>query len=135
MEDVNFVLLIAGFFVGYLVKGLFTFRAGWSATAILVEKVSAQSLKLLGSTVYNVSFMQQTCKKAIEVNGSENAKIYENELSYDFDKWKKETMQVFVENYPQEYRWQLEQTDWQTAMNSLTDIYKKEKLKGNGESR
>jgi len=133
MEDANFILLLVGFFVGYLLKGLITFKSTWTATGILVEKVSDQALKLLGSTVYNVAFMQQTCKKAIEVNGSENAKIYENELDYDFDKWKKETMQVFVENYPSDYRWQLEATDWQTAMNSLTKIYKEEKLKSDGE--
>jgi hypothetical protein len=134
MEDANLILLIAGFFVGYLLKGFLSFKAAWTATAILVEKVSIQALKLLGTTVYKVAFLDQIYREAIQMSkGKENAKLKSNELDYEFDKWKKETMKVFVENYPPDYKWQLEITDWQSAMNNLTDIYKEEKLKKDGE--
>ena len=136
MEDANLMLLIAGFFVGYLIKGFFTFRAGWSASAILVERVSEQALKLLGTTVYKVSFMDQIYRQAIAMaKGKETAKIHCNELDYEFDKWKKETIEVFIDSYPPDYKWQLEITDWQSAMRTLTDIYRDEKLKDNGESQ
>ena len=76
MEDTNFILLIVGFFAGYLIKGLFTFRSAWAASGILVEKVANQALKLLGTTVYKVSFMDQIYKQAIAMaNGTEDAKV------------------------------------------------------------
>ena len=133
MEDTNFVLLIVGFFAGYLIKGLFTFRSAWAASGILVEKVANQALKLLGTTVYKVSFMDQLYKQAIGMaKGTEDAKVCANELDHEFEVWKKETMQAFVEYYPEEYKWQLEATDWQSAMTTLTEIYKKEKTKDDG---
>ena len=129
MEDINFLLLIIGFFSGYIIKTFLTFRTGWSATAHLVQRVSNQALKLLGTTVYKVSFMDQIYQRSIGMNkGKETAKLRRNELNNEFDIWKKETIKVFVENYPEDYKWQLEIVDWQSAMDSLTNIYKKEKL-------
>jgi len=128
MESANLTLLIVGIFVGYLLKGLFTFRSTFTASSVFVNKVADQALKLLGTTVYKVSFMDQTYKKAITMaHGKEHAKICNNELEYEFEIWKKETVDTFIENYPENYKWQLEVTDWQTAMKALTDIYKMEK--------
>jgi len=129
MEDANFLLLIIGFFIGYTIKSFLTFHSAWSATSTLVGKVADQALKLLGTTVHKVSFMDQIYKKAISMSeGKESAKLCSNELDSEFDIWKKETIKVFVENYPEDYKWQLEVVDWQSAMDSLTNIYKKEKL-------
>ena len=131
MEDANFLLLIIGFFLGYVIKAFFTFRSAWTGTAQLVNKVSHQVLKLLGTTVYKVSFMDQIYKQAIAMSkGTEDAKACANELDHEFEIWKKETIKVFHEHYPEEYKWQLEVVDWQDAMNMLTDIYKEEKNKG-----
>jgi hypothetical protein len=125
MEDYNFVLLVVGFFIGYFLKGFFTFRSGWSATALLVEKSTSQALKLIGATVYRVAFADQLYKKAIALTkGSEEAKLHQNELDYDFEKWKRETIEVFVENYPKDFEWQLEVRDWETTLIALTDLYK-----------
>lgn len=125
MEDYNIVLLIVGFFIGYFLKGFFTFRTGWSATALLVEKSTNQALKLIGATVYRVAFADQLCKKAVASSqGNEEAKIHQNEMEHDFEKWKQETIEVFVENYPEEYRWQMEVNDWHSAMRALTELYK-----------
>ena len=125
MGSINIVLLVVGFFLGYFLKGFFTFRGGWSATAIFVEKTTNQVLKLIGATVYRVAFIDQLYKKGIALTkGSEEAKLQRNELEYDFEKWKKETMEVFVENYPEDYRWQMEVNDWSSAMRALTELYK-----------
>jgi len=136
MEDPNFILLFIAFFAGYLLKGAFTFRATWAASAVLVENVANQALKLLGTTVYKVSFMDQIYQKSIAMSkGTEDAKICSNELNIEFDVWKKETMEVFIDSYPKEYKWQLEVTDWQSAMRALTEIYKKEKIQEDGKSQ
>lgn len=133
MEDSNFVLLVIGFFVGYFVKTFFNFRSSYEAGAVLVERMANQCLVLLGTTVYKVSYMDQIYRKSIELaKGTEDAKICENELAHEFEIWKKQTMEAFVEEYPEEYRWQLEATDWQSAMKCLTDIYLKEKTGADG---
>ena len=129
MEDANFLLLIIGFFIGYIIKTFLTFRTGWNATAILVTRASNQALKLLGTTVYKVSFMDQIYRKAIAMSeGSEVAKLRSNELDQEFETWKEETIEIFREYYPEEYKWQLEIIDWQEAMQSLTEIYKEKKV-------
>ena len=129
MEDANFLLLVIGFFIGYTIKTFLTFRATWTSTANFVNKMANQSLKLLGTTVSKVAFMDQIYRKAIVMSqGSESAKMCANELDHEFHEWKKQTMKAFSDNYPDDYKWQLEATDWQGAMNMLTDIYKDEKL-------
>ena len=131
MEDINFLLLILGFFVGYIIKSFLTFHNTWSASATLVTKISNQALKLLGTTVYKVSFMDQIYRQAIGMaKGKETAKLCSNELDHEFEIWKKETIKVFQEHYPENYKWQLEIADWEDAMNMLTDIYHEEKIKG-----
>jgi len=128
MEDANFVLLIVGFFIGYIVKSFLIFRSGWSATAQLVRKVADQCLKLMGTIVYKVSFMDQLYQRSISLtSGSELAKLKRNELDNEFDSWKKETIQLFRETYPEDYKWQLEVFDWKSAMSILTNIYQEEK--------
>ena len=129
MEDMNLLLLVIGFFSGYIIKTFLTFKTGYTATANLVSKVSNQSLKLLGSIVYKVAFMDQIYQRSISMSqGKEVAKLRRNELNSEFETWKKETIETFRDNYPEDYKWQLEVTDWRSAMNSLTDIYKEEKI-------
>lgn len=129
MNDSNFILFILGFFAGYFIKTFFNFRSSYESGSVLVQRVADQCLILLGSVVYKMSYMDQIYRKSIaSVKGAEAAKICDNELSYEFEKWKKQTMETFVQEYPEEYRWQLEATDWQSAMRCLTDIYTKEKF-------
>lgn len=128
MEGTNFSLLVVGFFIGYSIKSLLTFRTGWSATAHLVRKVADQCLKLMGTVVYKVSFMDQLYQRSIALTlDSEVAKVTRNELNDEFDEWKKETIELFMEQYPQDYKWQLEVFDWKSAMRVLTDIYREER--------
>ena len=128
MEGTNFSLLVVGFFIGYSIKSLLTFRTGWSATAHLVRKVADQCLKLMGTVVYKVSFMDQLYQRSIALTlDSEVAKVTRNELNDEFDEWKKETIELFIEQYPPDYKWQLEVFDWKSAMRVLTDIYREER--------
>tara|TARA_R110001583_G_scaffold48103_8_gene150534 strand:- start:5334 stop:5744 length:411 start_codon:yes stop_codon:yes gene_type:complete len=130
MEGTNFSLLVIGFFIGYIIKSFLTFRTGWSATAHLVRKVADQCLKLMGTVVYKVSFMDQLYQRSIALTlDSEVAKVTRNELDDEFDEWKKETIALFIEQYPQDYKWQLEVFDWKSAMRVLTDIYQEERYK------
>ena len=88
---------------------------------------------LLGTTVYNVSFMDQLYKKAmIAAHGAESGKVAKNELEHEFNQWKKKTIEEFIESYPENYKWQLEFYDWNGAMTHLTDIYNEEKIKEDG---
>ena len=130
MEGTNFSLLVIGFFIGYIIKSFLTFRTGWSATAHLVRKVADQCLKLMGTVVYKVSFMDQLYQRSIALTlDSEVAKVTRNELDDEFDEGKKETIALFIEQYPQDYKWQLEVFDWKSAMRVLTDIYQEERYK------
>ena len=133
VSEISFLWFGAGWIVGYLVRGFFTFIRAFRTSAILVEKTADQSLQLLGSTVYNVSLMDQLYKQAMVTTfGEENGKIVENELDHEFNIWKKKTIKEFIENYPESYKWQLEFNDWEGAMNNLTDIYKRDKLEHHG---
>lgn len=128
MEDANFALLVIGFFIGYIIKSFMVFRSGWSATANLVRKVADQCLKLMGTIVYKVSFMDQLYQRSIALTlDSEYAKVKRNELDTEFDDWKKQTVELFKETYPEDYKWQLEFVDWKGAMRTLTDIYQEER--------
>ena len=83
MEDANFLLLVIGFFIGYTIKTFLTFRATWTSTANFVNKMANQSLKLLGTTVSKVAFMDQIYRKAIVMSqGSESAKMCANHESF-----------------------------------------------------
>ena len=123
---------LAGF-VGYVIRGFFSFIRAFRASAVFVETVAEQALHLLGTTVYNVSFMDQLYKQAmIAAYGTEKGKVTENELEYEFDQWKKKAIKEFQESYPERYKWQLEFNDWEGAMDNLTDIYKRDKIKHHG---
>ena len=71
--------------------------------------------------------MDQIYQRSIVLtSGSEVAKLKRNELDDEFNEWKKETIKIFMENYPEDYKWQLEFLDWEGAMNLLSNIYHEE---------
>ena len=128
----NEKLLLVGFlsFVcGYLFKTI-AYRIHTSVqSAKFVNKVAKECLILIGTIVYQVSYMEQMCLLTIEsVNGKEDTKITRNELQENFQEWKKIIIEEFQEHYPEDFKWQLEFDDWKEAMNLLTDIYNKKKV-------
>ena len=74
--------------------------------------------------------MDQLYQRSIALTlDAEIAKVRRNELNDEFDEWKKETIELFMKNYPEDYRWQLESFDWKSAMRTLTDIYQEERYR------
>ncbi len=84
-------------------------------------------LVLIGEVVYKVSFVDQLMYKVLEEIDPEEAKILRNTLQENFEEWKQSTVTAFLEKYPEQYKWHLEETDWEGFMERLTDIYKKGK--------
>lgn len=84
---------------------------------------------MIGEVVYKISFIDQMCYKMYAQLDSEEAKVFKIELEEKFDEWKKNTVEEFMESYPEQYKWHLEDYDWDGLMGKLTDIYKEEKYK------
>ena len=109
--------------LGYLLRTFIGFKSTYNAASVLVDKTSKQILKLIGYTAYRIAFIDFLYHKAIEeAEDKEYAKICKNELDQGFEDWKKETMDIFVENYPEGFEWQLEVNDWNSAMRALTEL-------------
>jgi len=126
MSSFDIAITLASFVLGYLLRTYIGFRNAYSAASILVDKTSKQLLKLIGHTVYRIAIIDFLYHKAIEnLRDKEQAKICKNELDQSIEDWKRDTMSVFVENYPEDFEWQLEVNDWDSAMRALTELYKK----------
>ena len=127
----NEKLLLVGFlsFVcGYLFKTLAYRRHTSVQSAEFVDKVAKECLLLVGTAVYQISYMEQKCLLTIEsVKGKEDMKIIRNELEENFHEWKEVIIQEFQEHYPEDFKWQLELGDWKSAKALLSDIYNKKK--------
>jgi len=125
------LLLVAclGFAAGYISKTLLYGFKTFSVTAAFVQKIGYQSLMLLGTTVYKMSCVDQVCALAIEESGKpEEAKKIRLECEHQFEVWKKEIIEEYIENYPHDFKWQLEFDDWKGMMDELTHIYKEKKV-------
>lgn len=94
-----------------------------------VSQTADDCLILIGEVVYKVSFIDQLMYKVLHDIDPEEAKILRNTLNENFEEWKQSTVTNFLEEYPQHYKWHLEETDWEGFMERLTDIYTKGKYK------
>ena len=127
-EDLLLVALLA-FTSGYILKGLMHGFKTFSATAHLVEKIGRQSLVLLATSVYKMSYVDQICVSMLEkVGKTEEAKQLRLQHQQEFDDWKQEAIKEYKESYPPGYEWQLEFDDWKGMMDELTHIYKEKKV-------
>tara|TARA_Y100000034_G_C6861623_1_gene392207 strand:- start:861 stop:1250 length:390 start_codon:yes stop_codon:yes gene_type:complete len=127
----NELLLVSflAFLAGYIFKTITHHALTFSTTSLFVRKMAEELLKLIGTVIYKVSYMDQLYAMAIEnVKGKEEAKRARNELQDDFEEWKKIIVQEFREHYPKDFKWQLEFDDWNGVMEMLTDIYKERKV-------
>jgi len=127
----NELLLVSflAFLAGYIFKTITYHALTFSTTSLFVRKMAEELLKLIGTVVYKVSYMDQLYATAIEnAKGKEEAKRARNELQDDFEEWKKIIVQEFREHYPKDFKWQLEFDDWNGVMEMLTDIYKEKKV-------
>ena len=90
-----------------------------------VARTADDCLMLMGEVVYKVSLIDQLMIKILHEVDPEEAKILRNTLQENFEEWKTSTINKFLEEYPEHYKWQLEETDWSGFMERLTDIYKR----------
>ena len=124
------LLLVAflGFSAGYVFKTLVHGFKTLSMTATFVQKIGYQALILLATSVYKMSYIDQMCALALERVGEvEEAKKLRLEHEHQFNTWKEEIVEEYVENYPETYKWQLQFDDWKGMMDELTNIYKEKK--------
>ena len=125
------LLLVAclGFAAGYILKTLVQGFKTFSATAGFVQKIGYQALILLGTSVYKMSYIDQMCAMALEKAGEpEEAKKLRLEHEHQFNIWREEIVEEYLENYPSDYKWQLQFDDWKGMMDELTDIYNEKKV-------
>ena len=125
------LLLVAclGFSAGYIFKTLMHGFKTFSMTAGFVQKIGYQTLILLGTVVYKISYIDQVCALKLEKAGNiEEAKKLRLEHRHQFDTWKEEIVEEYIQSYPADYKWQLEFDEWKGMMAQLTDIYKEKKV-------
>jgi len=125
------LLLVAflGFTSGYIFKTLIYGFKTFSITANFVQKIGYQALMLLGTIVYKTSYVDQICALELEKIGNiEEAKKLRLEHQQQFNTWKEEIVEEYIESYPPDYKWQLEFDDWKGMMDELTHIYKERKV-------
>jgi hypothetical protein len=103
-----------------------SYRAFMEMSHFIAERAD-DCLVLIGEVVYKVSFVDQLMYKVLQEIDPEEAKILRNTLQENFEEWKQSTVTSFLEKYPEQYKWHLEETDWDGFMERLTDIYKKGK--------
>ena len=120
---------VLGFFSGYILKSIVV---GWKTFSVggnFVRQLGYKTMMLLGSSVYKMSYVDQVCAQMVEEMGSpEEAKQIRLQYQQEFAEWKQDIAKEFVENYPEEYQWQLEFDDWEGMMKELAYIYKERKV-------
>ena len=129
MDEKLLLVAFLGFFSGYIFKTL-AFRNHTSTEASsFVTKVATECLLLIGTVVYKLSYLDQLYIKAVEDSqGIEDAKVMKNQLSDNFQDWKKKIISDFSDSYPEDFKWHLENDDWNGAMKLLDDIYNEKKV-------
>jgi hypothetical protein len=121
------LIIILSFFAGYILRMIVgSYRAFMEMSHFIAERAD-DCLVLIGEVVYKVSFVDQLMYKVLQEIDPEEAKILRNTLQENFEEWKQSTVTSFLEKYPEQYKWHLEETDWDGFMERLTDIYKKGK--------
>ena len=120
---------VLGFLAGYIMKSIVHGWRAFSASGSFVRHMGYKVLALLGTSVYKMSYVDQMCIMMAQAAGeTEEAKKIRIQYEEQFKEWKQEIVEEFIQNYPEEYRWQLEFDDWNGMMDELTHIYKENKV-------
>jgi hypothetical protein len=127
MQEKVWLVIILSFFAGYILRMLVGSYKAFMEMSNFVMRRSDDCLILIGSAVHQISFIDQMCYKVLHELDPESAKTLRNTLDENFSEWKKDTVTKFLEEYPDHYKWHLEDQDWSGIMERLTDIYKKGK--------
>ena len=125
MQEKISLVIILSFFAGYILRMIVGSYRAFMEMSEHVARTADDCLMLMGEVVYKVSLIDQLMIKILHEVDPEEAKILRNTLQENFEEWKTSTINKFLEEYPEHYKWQLEETDWNGFMERLTDIYKR----------
>lgn len=125
MQEKISLVIILSFFAGYILRMIVGSYRAFMEMSEHVARTADDCLMLMGEVVYKVSLIDQLMIKILHEVDPEEAKILRNTLQENFEEWKISTINKFLEEYPEHYKWQLEETDWNGFMERLTDIYKR----------
>jgi hypothetical protein len=127
VQEKIWLAIILSFFAGYILRAIVGSYRAFMEMSDFISSSADDCLVLIGEVVYKVSFIDQLMFKVLHQVDPEEAKILRNTLSENFEEWKQSTVNNFLEEYPENYKWHLEETDWEGLMRRLTDIYTKGK--------
>jgi hypothetical protein len=130
-----FLIIFLSFTAGYILRTIISSYQAFQEMGSFVEARADECLMLIGECVYKISFVDELCIKMLEDVSPQDAKILRNTLGENFEDWKRATIQSFLEQYPESYKWHLNYKDWDGVMERLSDIYTKEKISSDKKSR
>ncbi len=128
MDQKLLLVAVLGFFAGYILRAIISSYKIFMEMSEFVAGRSDDCLKLIGEAVYKIAYVDELCYKAFKDIDPEGAKILRIELEENFQEWKKNVILSLVDSYPSAYKWHLDYSDWESAMERLTHIYRKEQL-------
>ena len=128
-------LEVLWFFAGAITFQILSILIAYSHSVLLLTEITAQILKLIGSTADDVVFMKTMKFKFLEDSGLETKEIVRiREIDEQiYNNWKASTITKLIAHYPRKFRTMLKFYDWIGAMKALDDIYKKEARLNNGQ--
>ena len=128
-------LEVLWFFAGALTFQILSIIIGYYHSVGLLAEVTAQILKLIGTTADDVAFIKTIKFKFLNDSGLEEEEINRiKEIDEQvYDNWKASIITKLIAHYPRKFRTMLNFYDWVGAMKALDDIYKKEARFNNGQ--
>tara|TARA_Y100000310_G_C20635072_1_gene790729 strand:+ start:252 stop:674 length:423 start_codon:yes stop_codon:yes gene_type:complete len=116
------------FFAGAITMQLLSKLIGYSQIVMLLQEVSLQILKLIGSTVEDVAFIKAKKFEMLRAAEVPEDKIeeYRSIDEKTFNNWKTSIIIKLISHYPPRYRKILTFYDWAGAMRVLEEVYERE---------
>ena len=96
--------------------------------AILLKDATGQILKMVGAAAEDVAFVKAMKYQALVEAGTDEEQVARVKSidEHTFNNWKASLIMKLIANYPSNLRYTLTFYDWDGAMKTLDDIYKRE---------
>ena len=119
------------FFAGIFAYRTLTMLLVYGHMSVLVQSVTDQTLKMMGTVAEDVGFIRQTKYKHMAESGQteEAIKAIREVDDRSYNIWKSMCVSHMLGNYPQPYRRSLKFEDWDSAMLELDRLHKRESKK------
>ena len=121
----NGLWFVCGYIICRIITGLLNLVQGYRA----LKQAEFDCLRILGSAAEAAAFLQQARKQIIDDPAMSNDiknqfKVQANMEEFVFHTWKKTSIESLILMYPTAYRRSLKFSDWPSAMEHLTELYK-----------